>query len=218
VRRLNELCVGRELKGRHLILVPTRKAAAAENEARLGELPGPERTYSAGREGTFERAPDDRLPAPPLLALRKGAQVMFLRNDPERRWVNGTLGTITAMHDKAVSVRLEDGTTFEVDPIEWQDIRYALREATDDAAKKTVVEEVAGTFIQFPLMLAWSVTIARVLVDFDRGAFAEGQVYVALSRCQTLEGLSLRRPVRAFEVKTSEEARGFYARMRGRGR
>jgi hypothetical protein len=224
LRQLNEQCVARTLTGRHLILVPTRKAAAAENEARLAELPGPERTYTARREGTFETAPDDRLPAPPQLALRKGAQVMFVRNDSERRWVNGTLGVVKELHDAAVRVRLEDGASFEVERIEWQDVRYALSDSKGVEKKETIVEEVAGTYEQFPLMPAWAVTIhkaqgltlARVLVDLDRGAFAEGQVYVALSRCQTLEGLSLRRAVRLHEVRTSEAARGFYARMRGR--
>lgn len=219
LRRLNEQCVGRTLTDRHLILVPTRKAAAAENEARLAELPGKARTYTAVREGTFESAPEDRLPAPLQLALKKGAQVMFVRNDPERRWVNGTLGVVTALHDGAVRVRLDDGTSFDVERIEWQDIRYGL-----DEEKKTIVEEVAGTYVQFPLMPAWAVTIhkaqgltlSRVMVDLDRGAFAEGQVYVALSRCQTLEGLSLRREVRLSEVRCSEPARAFYGKMRRR--
>jgi hypothetical protein len=219
VRQLNEHCVGRAPAGRHLILVPTRKAAAAENDARLAELPGQARAYNATREGTFESAPDDRLPAPLQLSLKKDAQVMFVRNDPERRWVNGTLGVVTALHDAAVGVRLDDGTSFDVERIEWQDIRYAL-----DETKKTVVEEVAGKYVQFPLMPAWAVTIhkaqgltlARVLVDLDRGAFAEGQVYVALSRCQTLEGLSLRRAVRPSEVRCSEAARAFYEKMRRR--
>jgi ATP-dependent exoDNAse (exonuclease V) alpha subunit len=149
---------------------------------------------------------------------------MFVRNDSERRWVNGTLGVVKELHDAAVRVRLEDGASFEVERIEWQDVRYALSDSKDDEKKKNIVEEVAGTYEQFPLMPAWAVTIhkaqgltlARVLVDLDRGAFAEGQVYVALSRCQTLEGLSLRRAVRLHEVRTSEAARGFYARMRGR--
>ncbi|MEO8378695.1 MAG: DEAD/DEAH box helicase [Acidobacteriota bacterium] len=226
LRRLNELCVGRSLTGRHLILVPTRKAAAAENEARLAELPGPERTYTARREGTFESAPDDRLPAPLQLALRKGAQVMFVRNDAERRWVNGTVGVVKDLRDKAVLVRLDDGSSFDVERIEWQDVRYGLGEAKEGETRKTIVEEVAGTYEQFPLMPAWAVTIhkaqgltlSHVQVDLDRGAFAEGQVYVALSRCQTLEGLSLRRPVRLSEVRTSEAARSFYEKMRGRAR
>jgi len=218
VRRLNERCVGRTLAGQHLTLVPTRRAAAVENDARLQAIPGASRTYAATRDGSFATAGDDRLPAPAQLALKKSAQVMFLRNDAERRWVNGTVGVVTGLHDDRIIVRVDD-ETHEVERIEWQDVRYAL-----DEKKKAIVEEVAGTFVQFPLMPAWAVTIhkaqgltlARVLVDLDRGAFAEGQVYVALSRCQTLEGLSLRRPVRSSDVRCSEAARTFYEKMRRR--
>jgi hypothetical protein len=221
VGRLNESCVGRALTGRHLILVPTRKAAGEENDARLAALTGKPRTYEAVCEGTFVKAGDDRLPAPQNLVLKPQAQVMFVRNDAERRWVNGTVGMVTSLHDGRVVVELDNGISHDVEPIEWQDIRYALDEKT-----KTIVEEVAGTFIQFPLMPAWAVTIhkaqgltlARVLVDLARGAFAEGQVYVALSRCQTMEGLSLRRPVRAGEVRCSEAAKGFYEKIRARAR
>ena len=221
VRRLNEACVGRPLTGHHLILVPTRKAAAEENDARLAALPGKLRTYEARCEGSFVKAGEDRLPAPHTLALKPGAQVMFVRNDAERRWVNGTVGVVTALHDAKVVVRLDDGTSLDVELIEWQDIRYGVDEKT-----KEIVDEVAGTFIQFPLMPAWAVTIhkaqgptlARVMVDLARGAFAEGQVYVALSRCQTIGGLSLRRPVRVHEVRCSEAARAFYEKVRSRGR
>jgi ATP-dependent DNA helicase PIF1 len=221
VRRLNEACVGRALTGQHLILVPTRKAAAEENEARLAALPGKVRTYEARCEGSFVKAGEDRLPAPMQLALKAGAQVMFVRNDAERRWVNGTVGVVTALRDDKIVVRLDDGTTHDVETIEWQDIRYAADEKT-----KEIVDEVAGTFIQFPLMPAWAVTIhkaqgltlARVMVDLARGAFAEGQVYVALSRCQTIGGLSLRRAVRVQEVRASVAARAFYEKVRSRSR
>jgi len=221
VRRLNESCVGRALTGQHMILVPTRKAAAEENEARLAALPGAPRVYEARCQGSFVNAGEDRLPAPPALALKRDAQVMFVRNDAERRWVNGTVGMVTALHDAKVVVRLDDGTTHDVETNEWQEIRYAVDEKT-----KEIVDEVAGTFIQFPLMPAWAVTIhkaqgltlARVMVDLARGAFAEGQVYVALSRCQTIAGLSLRRAVRVHEVRCSEAARAFYEKVRSRRR
>jgi ATP-dependent DNA helicase PIF1 len=216
VRRLNESCVGRELTGQHLILVPTRKAAAEENEARLAALPGKARMYQARCEGSFVKAGEDRLPAPQTLALKPAAQVMFVRNDAERRWVNGTVGVVKSLHDDKVVVRLDDGTTHDVETIEWQDVRYGVDEKT-----KEIVDEVAGTFVQFPIMPAWAVTIhkaqgltlARVMVDLARGAFAEGQVYVALSRCQTIGGLSLRRAVRVQEVRCSEAARTFYEKV-----
>lgn len=219
VAQLNTRCAGRALTGQHLILVPTREAAAAENDARLAALPGTARTYEAGCEGTFAAAGADRLPAPKQLVLKRGAQVMFVRNDPEKRWVNGTVGVVKAMRDAAIQVRLDDGVEHDVEIIEWEDIRYGLDE------KKNIVEEVAGVFRQFPLMPAWAVTIhkaqgltlERVMVDLARGAFADGQVYVALSRCQSIEGLSLKRPVRVSEVRCSEAARAFYEKMRLRG-
>ncbi|HVT43429.1 MAG TPA: DEAD/DEAH box helicase [Thermoanaerobaculia bacterium] len=218
VRAINERCIGRAIEGQHLILVPTRKAAAMENEARLAELKAKPRTFDAACTGSFITAGEDRLPAPPRLVLKVGAQVMFVRNDgPERRWVNGTTGIVTSLRTDAIGVRLEDGSEHEVERTEWQDIRYAF-----DAKAKTIAEEIAGTYVQFPLIPAWAVTIhkaqgltlSRVMVDLDRGAFAEGQVYVALSRCQTIEGLSLRRAVRASEVRCSEAARSFYERIR----
>ncbi|MEA2238990.1 MAG: ATP-dependent helicase [Thermoanaerobaculia bacterium] len=221
VAQLNSHCAGRELKGQHLILVPTREAAAMENDARLTALPGTPRTYEAGCEGSFESAGPDRLPAPKQLALKPGAQVMFVRNDSEKRWVNGTIGIVKNLSDGSIHVRLEDGEVHEVEIIEWEDVHYALDEKTN-----AIVEEVAGVYRQFPLMPAWAVTIhkaqgltlERVMVDLARGAFADGQVYVALSRCQSMEGLSLRRSVRVSEVRCSEAARQFYDKIRVRAR
>lgn len=220
VAEINRQCVGRPLSGQYLILVPTRKAAAEENRRRLEALPGKERTYVAKVEGTFSSGSDDRLPAPQTLALKRGAQVMFTRNDSEKRWVNGTIGIVEQMRGDSIGVRLADGVIHDVEIVEWQNLRYAW-----DESEKRIVEEVLGTFAQYPLMPAWAVTIhkaqgltlARVSVDFGGGAFAEGQVYVALSRCQTLEGLSLARPVRPHEVRCSAAARTFYAKMGRRG-
>ena len=219
VAQLNSHCAGRVLEGQHLILVPTRDAAASENEARLAALRGELHIYDAVCEGTFEKAGADKLPAPKQLSLKEDAQVMFVRNDPERRWVNGTIGVVTGLGDKSITVQLDDGVEHDVEIIEWEDIRYALDEKTNE-----IVEEVAGAYKQFPLMPAWAVTIhkaqgltlERVMVDLARGAFADGQVYVALSRCQSLEGLSLRRSVRVSEVRCSEVARAFYDRIRRR--
>lgn len=219
LRELNRQCVGRKLHGQHLILVPTRRAAAEENDARLTALPGKLRAYEAKRDGSFANASEERLPAPARLELKSDAQVMFVRNDPEKRWVNGTLGVVLSLHGDRVSVLLEDGSSVEVEATEWQDVRYAI-----DATAKKIVEEVAGTYVQFPLIPAWAVTIhkaqgltlARVDVDLGRGAFAEGQAYVALSRCQTIDGLSLRRAIRASDVRCSEAARDFYRKIRSR--
>jgi len=213
---INRRCLGRKLEGNYLTLTPTRKAAAEENEARLAALPGNEKSYKASVEGTFATGNDDRLPAPEKLALKKNAQVMFVRNDAESRWVNGTIGVIEQLEKKAIHVRLENGELYEVKPVEWQNIRYSW-----DEGEKKIVDEILGTFNQFPLMPAWAVTIhkaqgltlACVSIDLGRGAFAEGQAYVALSRCQTLEGLSLTRPVRVQDIRTSAAARAFYEKL-----
>ncbi len=215
---INRACVGRELRGQYLTLVPTRRAAAVENEKRLAELKGKQQSYEAVVEGTFSTGNEDRVPAPQALALKRGAQVMFLRNDyPDKRWVNGTIGSVERLGRDSIRVRLEDGEVHDVDPVTWENVRYAW-----DEKNQKIIGEVLGTYAQFPLMPAWAVTIhkaqgltlERVAIDLDAGAFAEGQVYVALSRAQSLEGLSLARPMRAGEVRCSEAARGFYARMR----
>lgn len=219
VDAINRAAVGRTLEGEFLTLVPTRAAAAAENELRLDQLKGKSHTYEGRAEGNFKTGDEDRMPAPSTLALKRGAQVMFVRNDPERRWVNGTLGIVERLGKSSIHVRLEDDALYEVEPVEWENVRYSW-----DAKAKQIVEEVAGTFTQFPLMPAWAVTIHKaqgltldqVAIDLGRGAFAEGQVYVALSRAASLEGLSLTRAVRVSEVRASGAARGFYGRMRGR--
>jgi ATP-dependent exoDNAse (exonuclease V) alpha subunit len=143
---------------------------------------------------------------------------MFTRNDPERRWVNGTLGTVVSTKKK-VRIAIEDEGTHDVEPVVWEDTRYYL-----DEKEGRIEQEVLGTFEQLPLIPAWAVTIhkaqgltlERVAVDLDRGAFAPGQVYVALSRCTTIEGLSLRRPLRMHEVRCDPEAQGFFERISGR--
>lgn len=217
IAEINRRCVGRRLEGQHLILVPTRKAADEENVKRLSALPGRARTYLAKTEGTFGT---DRLPAPSALILKKDAQVMFVRNDyPGKKWVNGSVGVVERLSNETIVVRLASGATVEVGPVEWQNHRYAW-----DAKEKKIVEEILGTFVQFPLIPAWAVTIhkaqgltlSRVAVDLGRGAFAEGQVYVALSRCATLEGLSLTRAVRPHEVRCSVTARDFSAKLKRR--
>lgn len=213
---INSECVGRKLTGGYLTLTPTRNAASGENARKLAALPGNERVYDARIEGNFGGVGDDRLPAPQSLRLKPAAQVMFVRNDAERRWVNGTIGIVESISPKSVKVRLESGELHEVEPVEWQNIRYAW-----DNREKRIVEEILGTFEQLPLMPAWAVTIhkaqgltlERVVIDLGRGSFAEGQTYVALSRCQTIEGLSLARPVQARDVRTSAAARDFYAKI-----
>ncbi|MGA7613716.1 MAG: PIF1 family ATP-dependent DNA helicase [Thermoanaerobaculia bacterium] len=221
IDRINRQCVGRELSGRYLTLVPTRNAAAARNERSLAALSGSAKEYKAQVEGTFATGSDDRTPAPQTLALKPGAQVMFVRNHPEKLWVNGTVGTVEKMSRESIRVRLDDGASVEVEPVIWENIRYSW-----DEKEQRIVDEVVGTFTQFPLMPAWAVTIHkaqgltldRVAIDLGGGAFADGQIYVALSRCRSLEGLSLARAVRPHEIRASEASRDFYSRIRTRSR
>lgn len=214
VDAVNAACAGRRPDGPHLMLVPRNDQAARENERRLAELQTTSRTYAAKSEGQF---PDDRLPAPRELTLKAGAQVMFTRNDPERRWVNGTTGTVERISAENVRVRLENGAAYDVEPVTWENYRH-----TFDRAERKIVAEVIGSYTQVPLMPAWAVTIHkaqgltldRAHVDFGRGAFAEGQAYVALSRCRRLADLTLERPLRASDLRVNRDIRQFYARLR----
>lgn len=176
----------------YVILTPTNAAARRINMAYLEALKGEARRYEAGLTGDFNESAQ---PAEAILELKPGAKVMMLRNDLEKRWVNGSIARITRLTEKQVWVEV-GGCEYEVEPASWEHRRYAF----DQGAEK-IVEQVAGTFRQFPLRLAWALTIHKaqgltldkVYIDLGRGAFAHGQTYVALSRCRTLDGLALAR-------------------------
>ena len=163
------------------------------NTERLEALPGGTAIYHGVVERDF---PDTSLPTDKDLTLKVGAQVMFVRNDPERRWVNGTIGIVEDLPEDGehVGVRTPDGLLHAVEPERWSNIRYVLDEET-----RKINEVELGSFTQFPLKLAWAITVHksqgmtfdRVVLDFGRGAFAGGQSYVALSRCRSLAGISL---------------------------
>jgi ATP-dependent DNA helicase PIF1 len=137
------------------------------------------------------------------LRLKEGAQVMLLTNNSDGLWVNGTIGTVEHIDEAGLDVRLPDGMTVDVEPYKWTLYRYVY-----DKEKKSLSQESIGTFLQYPLTLAWAVTIHksqgktfdRVDVDFGRGTFAHGQAYVALSRCRTLEGMTLRQPLKKSHI------------------
>lgn len=178
-------------------LVTHNNQARALNERGMAALPGKAFTFKADVKGKF---PESSYPTDEPLVLKLGAQVMFIKNDKEKRYYNGSIGEIIEISEKSVRVRLHDGG-LEIDaPIEkWENTRYVLNEKTN-----RVEEEVEGVFYQYPLKLAWAITVHKSQgLTFDRAiidvhsAFASGQTYVALSRCRTLEGLVLSAPIEA---------------------
>jgi ATP-dependent DNA helicase PIF1 len=178
----------------YVILTTTNAAAKRINTAYLESLPGEGRCFNANITGDFTA---NVQPAEPALELKAGAKVMMLRNDPDRRWVNGTVARVSRLTDKQVFVEIS-GKEYEVEQVAWEHRRYSF-----DQSQEKIVETVAGTFKQFPLRLAWALTIHKaqgltldkVYIDLGSGTFAHGQTYVALSRCRTLEGLALARPL-----------------------
>lgn len=161
------------------------------NERHLAELTTPVMVYKGKIEDDF---PMSSLPTDLELSLKVGAQIVFIKNDPERRWVNGTVGIVEDLKDDRIGVRLDSGDLVDVEREIWGNVRYQYNEETHK------VDEIElGRFIQFPIKLAWALTIHKsqgltfnkVRIDIGRGAFSGGQTYVALSRCRSLEGISL---------------------------
>ena len=192
----------------YVILTPTNAAAHRINAAFLKALPGAECSYAAAVTGEFGQSAH---PTEATLVLKPGAKVILLRNDSDRRWVNGTIARVARLEEKNVFVEI-DGREHEVEPVSWESRRYAY----DQTAQK-IVETIAGTFKQLPLRLAWALTIHKsqglsldkVYIDLGRGTFAHGQAYVALSRCRTLEGLALARPLRPQDILFDRSAMGY---------
>ena len=167
------------------------------NAAEMEKLDNKPFTFVAAVTGTF---PEESYPTADSLTLKKGAQVMFIKNDPERRFINGTLGEVKSIDKNSIAVRLaESGTIIDVEPMEWQNIRYQFDEESKEISSKQI-----GRFKQYPLKAAWAITVHKSQgLTFDKAiidvhaAFSPGQAYVALSRCRTLDGLVLSSPVSA---------------------
>lgn len=183
------------------------------NRMELERIPLPTHFYQATIKGDFNA----RLyPTEPILQLKLNSQVMFVRNDAERRFVNGTIGKIVKLEDDSITVLVEtaDGRSsyVDVEKIDWDITRYKLN------AQQKIESETVGTFTQYPLKLAWAITIHksqgktfdRVIIDLGKGAFEHGQTYVALSRCRTLEGIVLRQPLRWHDIRTDERVVEYY--------
>jgi ATP-dependent DNA helicase PIF1 len=192
--------------GFYVHLTSTNDLAAERNRERLVRLPGPPQVYEGFLEGDFERS---SLPTDERLEVKAGAQVMLLTNDPLGRWVNGTIGRILEIlkapgEDDVIQVELPDGRQVEIGPNIWEIFRF-----TFDGEARKIVSEPVGAFTQYPLKLAWAITIHksqgktfdRVVIDIGRGTFAHGQIYVALSRCTSFQGIVLRKPIRRPHIR-----------------
>ena len=183
-----------------ITLATRRDTVDVINESRLSEIQSEEYLYEGEIDGTF---PLQNLPTSHDLELKVGAQVIFIKNDKDGRWINGTIGKVARCGVEDITVELENGYTYKVEPAEWENMQY-----TYDEKENRIKEVVLGTFKQFPLKLAWALTVHKsqgltfnnIIIDFSGGAFSSGQTYVALSRCTSLEGITLCQPLSERDV------------------
>ncbi len=194
-----------------ILLTTTNQSAMWRNRSQLAKLPGTEYIYPATADETFTKTP----PADKELHLKKGAKIMMLVNTDN--WVNGDIGTVHELGPDFIQVELK-GAIYDVKPYVWEEVRYEF-----NPLSQKLVPQVKGFFKQYPLKLAWAITVHKsqgltfdnIYLDMGRGAFATGQTYVALSRCRTLAGVHLKRPILTRDVQCDARVQAFFEHVKG---
>lgn len=203
------ILVNEMLKGETICITTTNKKSKEVNDYFLGKLKTKFFSYHGKVTGDFE---EKAYPTDLNLKLKVGGKVMFIRNHPEREYVNGDVGIVDCLDNNRIVVKIKNREV-TLEKVTWEKYKYELDEETGSIEKKTV-----GSFEQFPLKLAWSITIHksqgqsynRVFIDFGMGTFTSGQAYVALSRCRSFEGLMLNNPISVIDVKLDDNIQTFY--------
>ena len=199
ISMLNARANAGNIKDDCVTLTTTNKDAEKINNSFLEKIDSKQYYYPATITDKYKSS---MYPTEALLSLKKGARVILLNNDKEKRWVNGTLATVAAVTKESVKIRIED-EVYVLERFTWEKIRYTFDDFTQE-----IKQETDGSFRQYPLKLAWAITIhksqgqtfEKVIIDIGHGAFSPGQLYVALSRCRSLEGITLDKPLSLDDV------------------
>ncbi|MDB4919412.1 AAA family ATPase [Mucilaginibacter sp.] len=195
-----------------ITLTSNNAIAYSENARRLYELPYTAFKFEAQIEGEFNQ---EKFPADKVLELKKYAQVIFIKNDSAGRWVNGTIAKVDFISDNFIEVRLQDSSIHKLEKATWENRVFQY-----DKFKRRIVSEVKGKFTQYPIKLAWAVTIHKsqgltfdnVIIDVGTGTFVNGQMYTALSRCRTLNGITLKRTIKKEDIISDDRIINFHER------